>query len=272
MESSAYWVVFVATFLGFAVWESFRPKHDPGPTQRRWYKHGILLVICTVILVGVYRISPVVLASNVTGNRFGLLNKPWIPFAVRCILAVLVLDLLKYAIHRLSHAVPLLWRFHQVHHSDPQFDVSTGLRVHPIEVTVWQGAYLLAVAVIAPPVVAVLIVELLSVFQSFFSHANASLPHSADQALRMVFVTPDMHRTHHSDEMTDQFSNLSDIFPWWDRLFGTYSEMPVGGADRMVTGLKGFQNDRSLDIAFMLAQPFRSEPEQTVPAGPVTNV
>ena len=272
MESSAYWVVFVATFLGFAVWESFRPKHDPGPTERRWYKHGILLVICTVILVGVYRISPVVLAANVTGSRFGLLNKPWIPFAVRCILAVLALDLVKYAIHRLSHAVPLLWRFHQVHHSDPQFDVSTGLRVHPIEVTVWQGAYLLAVAVIAPPVVAVLIVELLSVFQSFFSHANASLPHWADKALRMVFVTPDMHRIHHSDEMTDQFSNLSDIFPWWDRLFGTYSEMPVSGADRIVTGLKGFQNDRSLDIAFMLAQPFRSEPEQTVPAcAPVTN-
>jgi sterol desaturase/sphingolipid hydroxylase (fatty acid hydroxylase superfamily) len=105
MESSAYWVVFVATFLGFAVWESLRPKHDPGPTERRWYKHGILLVICTVILVGVYRISPVVLAANVTGSRFGLLNKPWIPFAVRCILAVLVLDLVKYAIHRLSHAV-----------------------------------------------------------------------------------------------------------------------------------------------------------------------
>jgi sterol desaturase/sphingolipid hydroxylase (fatty acid hydroxylase superfamily) len=273
IESAAYWGVFVTAFLAFAIWESFRPKHNPGRTERRWGKHGILLIICTVATVGLYRVSPVVMAVKVGGSKFGLLNKPWLPFAVRCMVAVLALDLLKYATHWISHSVGLLWRVHQVHHSDPQFDVSTGLRVHPIEVAWTQGVYLLGVAIVAPPVVAVMIVELVSVFQSFFSHANASLPRWLDKPLRMLFVTPDMHRIHHSEEIADQFKNLSDIFPWWDRLFGTYAAAPAAGEEGIVTGLKGCQNDGSLDIGFMLAQPFRSEPEQVVPAGaPIPNV
>lgn len=273
MESAAYWIVFVAGFLGFAVWESYRPRHDSGRTERRWSKHGIMLVICTVVMVGIYRATPVLVAANVTDSRFGLLNKAWMPYALRCVIAILALDLVKYITHRLWHGFPLLWRVHQVHHSDPQYDVSTGLRVHPIEVTVSQGLYLLAVAALAPPMVAVLIVELLSVFESFFSHVNASLPRWLDKPLRLVFVTPDMHRIHHSDEMTDQFKNLSDIFPWWDRLFGTYAEQALNGEESIITGVKGCQNERSLDIGFMLAQPFRSETEESAPAGdPIANV
>jgi sterol desaturase/sphingolipid hydroxylase (fatty acid hydroxylase superfamily) len=121
------------------------------------------------------------------------------------------------------------------------------------------------VAVLAPPLVAVLIAELLGALQSFFKHANASLPRWADKKLRAVFVTPDMHRIHHSEEMAEQFKNLSDIFPWWDYLFGTYLEKPAAGDDKLATGLKGFQNERSLGIGFMLAQPFRTEIEQTAP-------
>jgi sterol desaturase/sphingolipid hydroxylase (fatty acid hydroxylase superfamily) len=213
-----------------------------------------------------YRISPVVMAVNVTGSRFGLLNRSWLPFAVRCIIAILALDLVRYSTHRLSHSVGALWRFHQVHHSDPDFDISTALRVHPVEVVLTQGAYLLAVAVLAPPMVAVLIAELGSILQSFFSHANASLPRWVEKPLRAVFVTPDMHRIHHSEEVVEQYKNLSDIFPWWDHLFGTYVEKPAAGDDKIVTGLKGFQNERSLGIGFMLAQPFRKDSEQTTPA------
>jgi sterol desaturase/sphingolipid hydroxylase (fatty acid hydroxylase superfamily) len=266
IESAAYWSVFVAAFLACAVWESFRPKRNFSGTERRWGKHGILLIICTVASVALYRISPVVMAVNVTGSRFGLLNRSWLPFAVRCIIAILALDLVRYSTHRLSHSVGALWRFHQVHHSDPDFDISTALRVHPVEVVLTQGAYLLAVAVLAPPMVAVLIAELGSILQSFFSHANASLPRWVEKPLRAVFVTPDMHRIHHSEEVVEQYKNLSDIFPWWDHLFGTYVEKPAAGDDKIVTGLKGFQNERSLGIGFMLAQPFRKDSEQTTPA------
>ena len=266
IESAAYWSVFVAAFLACAVWESFRPKRNFSGTERRWGKHGILLIICTVASVALYRISPVVMAVNVTGSRFGLLNRSWLPFAVRCIIAILALDLVRYSTHRLSHSVGALWRFHQVHHSDPDFDISTALRVHPVEVVLTQGAYLLTVAVLAPPMVAVLIAELGSILQSFFSHANASLPRWVEKPLRAVFVTPDMHRIHHSEEVVEQYKNLSDIFPWWDHLFGTYVEKPAAGDDKIVTGLKGFQNERSLGIGFMLAQPFRKDSEQTTPA------
>jgi sterol desaturase/sphingolipid hydroxylase (fatty acid hydroxylase superfamily) len=267
IESGAYWCVFVAAFLACAVWESFRPKRNFSGTERRWGKHGILLIICTVASVGLYRISPVVMAVNVSASKFGLLNKTWLPFAVRCVIAILALDLVRYGAHRLHHAVAALWRLHQIHHSDADFDVSTGLRVHPIEVVLTQGAYLAVVAILAPPIGAVLIAELASALQSFFSHANASLPLWLEKPLRAVFVTPDMHRIHHSEEMQEQFKNLGDIFPFWDHLFGTYLAAPAAGEAGLVTGLKGFQNDRGLDLGFMLALPFRKENGQTTSTG-----
>jgi len=262
IESFAYWFLFAATFLGVAIWESFRPKRDLSvPTERRWGRHGTLMMICSVISVGLYRVSPVFMAVSFAGSRFGLLNKPWLPFAGRCALTVLVLDLVKYTTHRAYHSVPFLWRVHQVHHSDPDFDVSTAVRVHPIEVILNQGAYFAAIAIFAPPVIAVLVAELASCVQSFFGHANASLPGWAEKPLRSMIVTPDMHRIHHSEEVGEQYRNLGDIFPWWDRLFRTYLAAPAAGQDGMIPGLKGFQNEASLGVAFMLRQPFLPEPQ-----------
>jgi sterol desaturase/sphingolipid hydroxylase (fatty acid hydroxylase superfamily) len=169
--------------------------------------------------------------------------------------------------------VPFLWRVHHVHHSDPDFDLSTGARAHPIEVALTQGANLAAVAILAAPVAAVLAAELFSCAQSFFSHANASLPAWVEEPLRWVFVTPDMHRIHHSEEVGEQGKNLGDIFPWWDRLFRTYQQTPDAGQDRMVVGLKGFQNEGSLNLSFMLLHPFRLQPQETgTPDTPVTRL
>ena len=267
IESYSYWVLFVVTFLGVAVWESFRPKRQlSAPPERRWGKHALVLTVSTLISVGLYRVSPIVVAIYFAGSRYGLLNKPWLPFAVRCILAVLLLDLVKYATHRSFHSRSLLWRVHQVHHSDPDFDVSTAARVHPIEVILTQGAYFVVIAMFAPPVAGVLAAELLSAFQSFFGHANASLPVWAEKPLRRVFVTPDMHRIHHSEEAVEQCRNYGDIFPWWDRLFQSYLAAPAAGQDRMIVGLKGYQDDSSLGVGFMLTQPFlRERKEQGSP-------
>jgi sterol desaturase/sphingolipid hydroxylase (fatty acid hydroxylase superfamily) len=260
IESYCYWILFVAAFLGVAVWESFRPRRElSSAPERRWGKHGLVLIVCTVISVGLYRASPVVVAIAFAGSRHGLLNKPWIPFAGRCVLAVLLLDLVKYCVHWAFHSVSFLWRVHRVHHSDPDFDVSTSLRVHPIEVVLTQGAYFALIAIFAPPVLGVLIAELISAFQSFFGHANASLPGWAEKPLRRLFVTPDMHRIHHSEEVQEQFTNFGDSFPWWDHLFRTYLAEPAAGRDGMVVGLKGCQNDASLGVAFMLTQPFLRE-------------
>ena len=152
--------------------------------------------------------------------------------------------------------------------SDPDFDVSTGARVHPIEVVLTQGAYFAAIAIFAPPVMGVLIAELLSAFQSFFGHANASLPGWVEKPLLVLFVTPDMHRIHHSEEVAEQYKNLGEIVPWWDHLFGTYLAAPAAGQDGMVVGLKGYQDDGSLGITFMLTQPFMPERQLAASAQP----
>lgn len=269
VESYSYWSLFVTAFLAVAVWESFRPKRSlSAAPEKRWGKHALVLMVSTVISVGILRVSPVVLAISFAGSKSGLLNRSWIPFAVRCILAILLLDLVRYATHRTFHAVSFLWRVHQVHHSDPDFDVSTAARVHPLEVVLTQGVYLAIIAIFAPPVLGVLTAELLSALQSFFGHANASLPGWIERPLRAVFVTPDMHRVHHSEEVGEQLSNYGDIFPWWDRLFGTYQAAPAAGQEGIVVGLKGYQNEASLGLGFMLAQPFLPERKESPAAVP----
>ena len=150
-------------------------------TGRRWRNHGIVLMAGLLISASILRVGPVFAAVAVANSRFGLLNKTWLPFLVRCLVAVLLLDLAKYGLHRTLHSIYYLWRVHQVHHSDPDFDVSTALRAHPIEVFLTQSAYLAGIVLLAPPAAAVLIAELMAVFQSFFEHANASLPKSIEK-------------------------------------------------------------------------------------------
>jgi sterol desaturase/sphingolipid hydroxylase (fatty acid hydroxylase superfamily) len=144
---------------------------------------------------------------------------------------------------------------HQVHHSDRDFDVSTSVRAHPIEVILFQGATLTMIAILAPPLSAVLAVELTSVFESFFSHANASLPEWLQAGLGVILYTPDTHRIHHSVDIGMQNRNFGDIFPWWDRLLGTY-QPPLPAGHPIVIGLEEFRSGASPSFVSILKQPF----------------
>jgi sterol desaturase/sphingolipid hydroxylase (fatty acid hydroxylase superfamily) len=260
-EGGAFWLVFVVAFLGVAVWESLRPRRELSePVERRWGKHSLLLLVSFAVSAVLVPVSPMLMAASVAGSRYGLLNKPWLPFAARWILAVLILDLAKYATHRALHSVYFLWRVHQVHHSDRDFDVSTSVRGHPIETILFHGASLATIAILAPPLGAVLAAELMSVFESFFSHANASLPEWLQRGLGVVFYTADTHRIHHSVDIRMQNSNFGDIFPWWDRVFGTYLHPFPAGEDRIVIGLEECQSGASPGFVFMLKQPFLPDP------------
>jgi len=128
-----------------------------------------------------------------------------------------LLDLLRYGQHYVYHAVPLLWRIHQVHHADPDFDWSTSLRFHPVEALLTHGIYLAMIALLALPALALLCVELAHVLQDVFVHANVAVPGWIDNGLRRWLITPDMHRIHHSDEFSEQNTNFGFLFPWWDR-------------------------------------------------------
>ena len=262
---AGYWTLFVATFLTIAVWETFQPKRPLSyPAQTRWGRHALLFAVSGLAQSAVFRISPVLIAAAAANNRFGILNHAWLPYGVRWAAAVILLDLLHYATHRVFHAVPYLWRIHEIHHSDPDYDVSTAVRFHPIEVVSEQGIYVVAVVLLAPPPIAVFVSELLTVVVNLFAHANASLPRRIEKVLRLVFITPDLHRIHHSADMADYSRNFGQTFAWWDRVFGTCLTEPKVGAERIVTGIPGLRNARSLGIGFMLTRPFQARSESHV--------
>lgn len=269
VENPVYWAMFVAAFVLIAVWESFAPNRPlSSPAERRWSRHALLLAISSVVLTLTLRVTPVWIAWERRNNSFGVLNRPWIPFSLACLACVLALDLVHYATHRAFHSMSFLWRVHEVHHSDPEYDVSTAGRFHPLEIVATQSAYLAAVALLAPPPIAVLAAELLTVAANLFAHANASLPAWVERLLRRIVITPDLHRIHHSEQVQEQSRNFGQTFPWWDWIFGTYLAEPAAG-QTFKTGVTGLQNERSLDFGFMLLEPFRSRREaesQTEPA------
>jgi sterol desaturase/sphingolipid hydroxylase (fatty acid hydroxylase superfamily) len=256
---AAPWVVFVAAFLLLAMWESARPRRRLlVDERRRWRGHAVILAIgATPAALIFQRTVPLVVAATVADSRFGLLSHSSLPFPAQWVLAVLLLDLVKYAMHRAHHSIPWLWRVHQVHHSDPDLDVSTAGRFHPLETVTMQAAQLAAIAVLAPPPSAVLFTLVVAAFHTVFAHANASLPAWLERPLRTVLVTPDIHGIHHSEEMREQSRNFGDVFPWWDRALRTYASTPARGPEGLIPGLRGFQDERSVGIGFMLALPFR---------------
>lgn len=260
-ESLGYWTVFVAAFLGVAMWESHAEKRRLTiPAALRWKGHGLLVVINAIVSTLTLRVSPVFAAVFAERNPFGLLRQSWMPFLVSAILTVLALDLVKYGVHLACHRLPWLWRVHQVHHSDPDFDVSTAARAHPLEVLWIQGSLLATILLLAPPPIAVFAAELIACFQSFFEHANASLPAWAEKALRPWIVTPDLHRVHHTNQIWEQQRNLGEVFPWWDRMFGTYSAEPRGGEATWEPGLEGLAGPHMVTVGFLLKEPLDTPP------------
>src|SRR4051794_15257843 len=148
------------------------------------------------------------------------------PWWLALTLGVVLLDLAVYFQHVMFHAVPTLWRLHRVHHADLDFDVTTGTRFHPLEIVISTAIKCAAVAAIGAPVAGVLAFEMLLNATSMFNHANASVSKRVERWLRLLVVTPDMHRVHHSVQYDESSSNFGFNLPWWDRLFGTYRAQP----------------------------------------------
>jgi sterol desaturase/sphingolipid hydroxylase (fatty acid hydroxylase superfamily) len=245
-------------FVTFALWETFRPRRALAiPAPRRWANHALLWFLSTAAGGWIYRASAVLVAAAAVSSPYGLLNRQGFPFWARCAIAVLLIDLLRYGQHYLYHRVFFLWRIHQVHHGDPDYDWSTGLRFHPAEALLSHGIYLAAIAVIAPPPEAVLGLELAEIALNLFVHANISLPRPVETLLRHVLITPDMHRIHHSDVVAEQNTNFGVVFPWWDRLFGTYIPEPAAGQDKMAFGLRPAEPGRDHGLLAMLVMPFK---------------
>jgi sterol desaturase/sphingolipid hydroxylase (fatty acid hydroxylase superfamily) len=187
---------------------------------------------------------------------WGILNMVVLPAWIKVVLAVVALDLVIYIQHVLFHFLPILWRFHRMHHTDLDLDVTSGNRSHPIEIVISIGIKLMAVVLIGPPALAVVVFEVALNATAQFNHGNIRLPETIDRWLRLFVVTPDMHRVHHSVVPRETNSNFGFNLPWWDRLCGTYRPQPELGHTGMNIGLKEFQDPAKLSLLRLLMLPF----------------
>jgi sterol desaturase/sphingolipid hydroxylase (fatty acid hydroxylase superfamily) len=196
-------------------------------------------------------------ALAATTHGWGLLNNVDLPGWLAVMLCVVMLDLLIYLQHVLFHALPILWRLHLVHHADLDVDATTGVRFHPLEVLLSLGIKIGAVVLLGVPALSVLLFEILLNATSIFNHGNVRLPGWLDRILRLIVVTPEMHRIHHSILSRETNSNFGFNLPWWDYLFGTYRFRPAAGHERMTVGLERYRDKRRADqLHWMLLLPF----------------
>jgi len=251
---------FAGVFAAMAFWECLGPRRKQGIGRAwRWPNNLGVVVVDTLLVRVLFPTTAVGLALVAEAGGFGLFNAVALPAWFAVLASVVILDFAIYLQHVLFHAVPALWRLHRMHHADLEFDVTTGLRFHPIEILLSMVIKLAVVAALGAPAVAVLIFEVLLNATSMFNHSNVRIPLGFDRILRWLVVTPDMHRVHHSILLRETNSNFGFNLPWWDRLFGTYRAQPAAGHDAMIIGIEQFRDPRELGLDRMLIQPFRSD-------------
>jgi sterol desaturase/sphingolipid hydroxylase (fatty acid hydroxylase superfamily) len=248
--------VFIAVFSALACWERLAPARALRLARApRWTANlGLALVNTLIVRVAVPG-SAITIAMIAADERWGLFNRVELPAWLPVLAAVVLLDLLLYLQHVLFHSVPALLRLHAVHHADPDFDVTTGVRFHPLEILISAALKLAAVTALGAPVVAVLIFEVLLNAAAMFNHANVSLPGWLERPVRHLLVTPDMHRIHHSVRESERNSNYGFGLSVWDRWLGTYTPAAQGELD---IGLTSWRDERAVaTLRGVLSMPFR---------------
>ncbi len=252
---------FFGVFIIVAVWEVLSPRRRLTTSKTtRWIGNLGVVAIYTTAVRLLFPLLAIDIALKAQEHNWGLLNNWDLPYWVSVLLGVMFLDFIIYLQHVMVHSVPMLWTFHMMHHADLDFDVTTGLRFHPVEIIVSMGIKIATVAFLGPPVIAVLIFEIVLNATSMFNHGNIRLPLNADKVLRRFVVTPDMHRVHHSVIIRETNSNFGFNFPWWDHIFGTYRPQPAMGHEGMTIGLSQFRDKKRLTLPWMLALPFTGDP------------
>jgi sterol desaturase/sphingolipid hydroxylase (fatty acid hydroxylase superfamily) len=266
-ESAIRLAAFGAVIAAMALWELAAPKRRLSLGRgARWPGNLGVVILDTLIVRILFPTAAVGVALACEQRGWGLFNLVALPWGLATLASVLLLDLAIYLQHVLFHAVPALWRLHRVHHTDLEFDFTTGVRFHPFEILLSMVVKLGAIAALGTPAVAVLIFEVLLNATSMLNHGNASLPLPLDAVLRWLLVTPDMHRVHHSVAPHETNTNFGFNLPWWDRLFGTYRAQPAAGHTQMDIGVEQFREPHELRFHRLLGQPFRGD-DRGVPLG-----
>jgi sterol desaturase/sphingolipid hydroxylase (fatty acid hydroxylase superfamily) len=227
------------------------------PRKRRWPANIAIVFLNSLLIRALFPMAAVGVAAIADINGWGLFNVTGAPLWLAITASVILLDFAIYAQHVVFHKVPALWRLHRMHHADLDIDVTTGARFHPIEIILSMAIKMVVVVALGAPAVAVVIFEVLLNGTAMFNHANFKLPLGIDRIVRLVFVTPDMHRVHHSAIRRETDSNYGFNLTWWDRLCRTYRPQPIKGHDGMIIGLEFFRDPIEQRLDKMLLQPLK---------------
>jgi sterol desaturase/sphingolipid hydroxylase (fatty acid hydroxylase superfamily) len=272
-EPVVRFAVFAAVLLTMAALELVLPKRVlTSAKSARWLTNFSIVGLAT-LLVGAMAALPkllaptllplTVVAAALWAEKAGIGLLPWLgqafglPFWLLVALAVIILDFAIWLQHVISHKVPAIWALHQVHHADRDFDVTTAVRFHPVEIALSMLYKMVWVVALGASPLAVVLFEMILNAGAMFNHANVALPGWLDRILRLLIVTPDMHRVHHSIMRTEHDSNYGFSLSIWDRIAGTYTDQPTGGHQAMTIGLRAYQTDAPTRLGWSLTVPFR---------------
>lgn len=215
-------------YLLLFLYEQYRPYFE---NRNKHFQHTARNLILASINAVISSLCLIYLIKHTarwaTENNFGILNQLNLTAISATIVAILLIDLWQYIWHRANHIIPILWRFHQVHHSDKDMDASTGLRFHPVEIIISSISRIAVIPILGVEIEHLIIYELISLPIILFHHSNIKINNRIDGLLRMIIVTPHIHRLHHSDIQHETDSNYSTIFSFWDRLLRTYTMRPI---------------------------------------------
>ncbi len=248
---------FIFLILMFTGLELIRPRRLPDKASRARRINNILLLILNIIAVRlVMPLAIFEVAVFAADNHLGLFNVLPIPLFLNVVLTLIIFDCLIYVQHVITHKVNFLWHIHRVHHTDLEVDVTTGIRFHPLEIIFSMMYKIIAVLVLGPVAFAVILYEILLNGAALFTHSNVLLNSKLDSVLRVIIVTPDMHRIHHSVLRQETDSNFGNILSVWDKLFKTYRAVPLAGYDKMRLGLEEFSDPSFGKLIQLLKIPF----------------
>ncbi len=248
---------FFGVFVVMALWEVASPRRELSMSKQvRWVSNLVIATLNTFILRLLFPAAAVGVALVAQERGWGLLNNVDYPVWLKTAATVVFMDFAIYLQHALFHAVPGLWRLHRVHHTDLDYDVTTGIRFHPVEIILSMLIKISVVVTIGAPAMAVLIFEVMLNATAMFNHSNVYIPSMLDKIIRLLIVTPDMHRIHHSTEDHETNSNFGFSLSIWDRFFGTYLDQPEKGHEGMEIGIRNFREPKQNTLGWMLVIPF----------------
>lgn len=260
-ENALRMSVFISILLVMMAAETLLPRKARVQARpKRWTANLLLVVIDSLVLRLVFPIVAVGVAAKTAQSGWGLFNLIALPQWLSVLAAIIILDMMIYWQHVISHKWAPLWALHKVHHSDRDIDVTTALRFHPLEIILSMAYKMALIWLLGAPVIAVIIFEILLNGCAMFNHANLRLPKGVDKVLRAIIVTPDMHRVHHSAIERETNSNYGFSTSLWDRLFRSYTPQPSKGHDDMLIGLEAYQTQGPESLLWALSLPFKQKP------------